>query len=139
MSSSSAKDLLESLQLAEKSVSRERHRRLSTIGLTTAQAQILTTLHRLGPMSLNDLNEKLPTDAPPSRVVSTLVDRRWVTRRDQANDRRHVELAVPARGQKKVAEIRRVDRAVQRWAARKLERMPIKSAQKALVALVDDS
>lgn len=138
MPTNTTKNLLETLQIAEKAVSRERYQRLSMIGLTTAQAQILGTLQKLGSLSLNDLSDQLPTDAPPSRVVSTLVDRKLVMRRDQASDRRHVELTLSARGKKKIAEIRRVDQAVNRWATRKLQRMPVKSAQKALAALTDD-
>lgn len=137
MSTSSTNDLLAVLQLAEKSVSRERNQRLSAIGLTSAQAQILSTLHVTGPIGLNELNQRLPTDTPPSRVVSTLVDRRLVTRRDKASDRRHVSLALSALGKRKIAEIRRVDRTVQHWADRRLKRMPVKSAEKALIALVD--
>lgn len=135
MTTSTTKDFLGILQIAEKSVSRERYQRLSTIGLTAAQAQILSILHRLGSLSLTDLRDELSTDAPPSRVVSTLVDRKLVTRRDRASDRRHVELALSVRGKKKIAEIRRVDRAVIRWATRKLHRAPVKAAQKALSAL----
>lgn len=134
----STREFLEVLRLAEKSVARERAQRLSAIGLTAAQSHIVTTLQRLGPLSLNELNAALPTDTPPSRVVSTLVDRKLVTRRDQAHDRRHVELALSVRGKKKVAEIRRVEQALTRWAGRLLQGMPIKSAQKALVALLDD-
>lgn len=130
-------DLIHTLQLAEKSVARERNVRLTAIGLTSAQAQILTVLHRQGPMSLNELNGELPTDVPPSRVVSALVQRRFVTRRDQANDRRHVELALSKLGKKKFLEVRRVERALRRWVSRKLQRMPVAAANKALRALID--
>ncbi|MCH9674391.1 MAG: MarR family transcriptional regulator [Gammaproteobacteria bacterium] len=139
MSLSATKSLLETLQIAEKAVSRERNRRLTAIGLTVAQAQILTTLQSLGSLSLSALSDELPTDAPPSRVVSALVRRKLVTRRDQASDRRNVEIALSVSGRKKIREIRRIDQAVNRWATRKLQRMPIKSAQKALAALGEDS
>lgn len=138
MSNNTTKDLLETLRLAEKAVSRERYKRLAIIELTASQAQILSTLHKLGPLSLNNLSDELPTEAPPSRVVSTLVDRKLVTRRDQASDRRHVELALSAPGRKKIAEIRQIDLAVNRWARRKLGRLPVKSVQKVLVALAND-
>jgi len=139
LSLSATKSLLETLQIAEKAVSRERNRRLTAIGLTVAQAQILTTLQSLGSLSLSALSDELPTDAPPSRVVSALVRRKLVTRRDQASDRRNVEIALSVSGRKKIREIRRIDQAVNRWATRKLQRMPIKSAQKALAALGEDS
>jgi len=135
MTKFSTKDFLDVLQLAEKSVARERAQRLSAIGLTAAQSHILSNLQRLGPLSLNELNAAPPTDTPPSRVVSTLVDRKLVTRRDQSQDRRHVELALSVRGKKKVAEIRRVEHAVIRWASKKLTRQPMSSAHKALLAL----
>ncbi len=131
------RDFLETLQMAEKTVTRERAQRLSAIGLTAAQSHILSTLQRLGPMSLNELNAALPTDTPPSRVVSTLVDRKLVTRRDQVDDRRHVELGLTTRGKKKLVEIRRVEQAIQRWAGKKLKKLPLRSTQKALIALAD--
>lgn len=131
----STSEFLEALKIAEKAVSRERHQRLSAIGLTAAQAQILNILQRKGPLSLNDLNEELPTDVPPSRVVSTLVDSKLVTRRDQVRDRRLIELAISAQGKKKFDQVRRIDQAVNRWAARRLVRMPTHSAHKVLTAL----
>lgn len=128
-------EFLEALKIAEKAVFRERHQRLSAIGLTAAQAQILNILQHKGPLSLNDLNEELPTDVPPSRVVSTLVDSKLVTRRDQVRDRRLVELGISAQGKKKYEQVRRIDQAVNRWAARRLVGMPTLSAHKVLTAL----
>ncbi len=139
MKKNATRSLLEALQVAEKAVSRERHRRLAAAGLTPAQAQILTTLHAQNPLSLNELADALPTDAPPSRVVSTLVDRNLLSRHDKPNDRRQVELGLSPLGKKKVMEIRRIEQALTRWATKRLQRMPIKSAQKTLAALGDDS
>lgn len=129
------KEFLNSLRFAEKAVSRERHRRLVAADLTSAQAQILMILNVEKPLSLNELAEALPTDAPPSRVVSTLVDRKLVVRHDKPEDRRHVELALTAAGKKKVSDIRRIEQALNRWATKRLQRMPVASAEKALRAL----
>ena len=137
MKKPSTHTLLQALQVAERSVARERTKRLANIDLTSAQAQILATLQQTGPISLNNLASQLLTDTPPSRVVSTLVNRQLVKRRDQASDRRYVDLELSARGKQKTVEIRRVEQAIQRWAKRKLTRMPIQAAHKALIALAD--
>lgn len=138
MTPGAADKFLQAIQMAEKTISRERYRRLAAIDLTTAQAQILLILKEQQPLSLNDLGAQRVTDAPPSRVVSTLVDRGWVSRKDQSDDRRRVELALTASGTKKAADIRRINRAINRWAAKKLKGKPIASAVKSLSALAHE-
>jgi MarR family transcriptional regulator, organic hydroperoxide resistance regulator len=138
MTPSAASQFLQAIQLAEKAVSRERYRRLAAMDLTIAQAQILLILKTQEPLSLNDLASELLTDTPPSRVVSALVDRGWVSRKDQSNDRRRVELSLTTSGAEKIADIRRTNQAINRWAAKRLKGMPVVAASKSLSALTHE-
>ena len=130
---------LDALRAADRTVARERQQRLAAIDLTEAQAHILRVIADNAAINLNDLSEALPTDAPPSRVVSALVSRRLVSRRDKADDRRHVELTLTKAGRKKADAVRRVEASVARWAQRRLKQAPLASAQKALTALIHES
>lgn len=137
MASRDTKRLLAALQNAERSVARERRHRLAAAGLNLAQAQILEVLARRdGHPNLNELTAELGVDAPPSRVVSGLVSRGLVQRKDRrGGDRRQIELRLTARGRQKLRQVRRVDQAVSRWATRRLKRLPVKGAEKVLTAL----
>lgn len=135
---SNVRDLLESISEANRAVSRERALRLTDVGLTTAQAQIISVLGAQGPMSLVDLNAHLLTDVPPSRVVSLLVDQKYLLRKDRAGDRRCLELSLGAKGKKQWALINRIDRAVERWASKRIPKKTMASATKALVALCEE-
>lgn len=135
---SNVRDLLESISEANRAVSRERALRLADVGLTTAQAQIISVLGAQGPMSLVDLNAHLLTDVPPSRVVSLLVDQKFLLRKDRAGDRRCLELSLGAKGKKHWALINRIDRAVERWASKRIPKKTMASATKALVALREE-
>lgn len=131
-----ARHFLELLNQAASVVAREHAQRLATIGYTAAQAAVLRILMDAGTLSLNELSEQLLTDAPPSRLVQVLVDRGLVTRQDQSNDRRRVELTLTKEGKKAMTAIRRIDRAMDRWAAKQLGTTPVASGGKALTALL---
>ncbi len=129
-------EFLETLRNADRAVARERQRRLTAIDLTEAQAHILLVISNNAEINLSDLSDALHTDTPPSRVVSALVSRRLVSRRDRAEDRRHVALSLTKAGKKKVEAARRVESGLTRWAQKRLKKAPIATAHKALAALI---
>ena len=73
---------------------------LAAFDLTEAQAQILMVVADQSAINLNALSDALPTDAPPSRVVSSLVLRRLLTRKENAQDRRQIALSLTKAGTK---------------------------------------
>ena len=133
-----ARHFLKLLAAAESYIALERSRRIATVDMSVAQAQILLILHSHGPMSLVDLNGYLATEIPPSRVVNVLVERQLVDRQDQATDRRRVTLTLTRDGKQRVKTIIRIERALERWVAKKLSADAVQSGQKALAALCVD-
>ena len=78
---------------------------MATVNLTSSQAMAIRILAEQSPLSLKALGEALPTDTPPSRLVSGLVEKRLVSRAEDT-DRRQVVLTLTVKGNKQVAAIK---------------------------------
>lgn len=72
---------------------------LAPLGVTPAQAEVLTVLAPRPPLSLQALGERLVCETgSPSRLVATLVRVGWVRRRAAADDARRIELSLTPAG-----------------------------------------
>ncbi len=70
------------------------------LGLTPAQAEVLTVLHEVQPLSLIDVGERLVCEAgSPSRLVDGLVKAELVERIPSSTDQRKVSLTLTERGE----------------------------------------
>ena len=91
-------------------------RRESTTGFQVSHFHVLKLLHRK-PRTLGEL-ASCQAVAPPtmSRTVSILVDRGWVTRAEDPQDRRRIQLQITDEGQAILKQLR--NRVQTRLAAR---------------------
>src|ERR1043166_3868229 len=81
------------LKRAHKAANRLWRRLLEPLGLTPVQATALTRLLKHDGLSLNELAERMHTDAPTlSGVVDCLVHAGYVERREDPKDRRRLRL-----------------------------------------------
>ncbi|MER8425972.1 winged helix DNA-binding protein [Mesorhizobium sp. M1403] len=94
---------------------------LSPLGVTPSQAEVISCLKAGGPMSLNAVGKLLVCETgSPSRLVSTLVERALVVRRENPEDRREVELELTQEGHRLAAEIRQVESRLYGWLGQRL-------------------
>lgn len=101
----------EQLRLTILAVQREGNRMLAEqlrpLGVTPAQAEILTVLGERGPISLRTLGELIVCEVgSPSRAVDLLVTRGWVERMPSSRDRRSVELSLSESGRALLPRVR---------------------------------
>ena len=134
---SKARDSLIQLDAISRQIQREWSKRLATLGLTTSQAQAIRILAEQAPLSLKALGEVLPTETPPSRLVSGLVAKRLVSRVEDA-DRRQVVLTLTSKGKKQLTAIKRCDTALARWLARRMPQAAAKGVASAHRTLVEN-
>ncbi|CRK80849.1 MarR family winged helix-turn-helix transcriptional regulator [Neobacillus massiliamazoniensis] len=81
-----------------------------SIGITPAQSEVIHILDLYEPMSLKELGSLLICESgSPSRLVSTLVQRGFVIRKENREDRRYVSLQLSPLGKEKAKEIKSVD------------------------------
>ena len=84
--------------------------RVSPLGLTPAQAEVIRCLSDGPPMSLGALGKLLVCETgSPSRLVDTLVGRGIVVRRENPADRRQVTLELSPEGARLSDEIRKIE------------------------------
>ena len=84
--------------------------RVSPLGLTPAQAEVIRCLSDGPPMSLGALGKLLVCETgSPSRLVDTLVGRGIVVRRENPADRRQVTLELSPEGIRLSDEIRKIE------------------------------
>ena len=85
-------------------------RLLEPLGLTPAQAHALSRLLEQPDLSLNELAERMQSDAPTvSGVIECLVAAGHVERREDSKDRRRVRLAVTEKGRQIGASLREAE------------------------------
>jgi DNA-binding MarR family transcriptional regulator len=85
-------------------------RLLEPLGLTPAQAHALARLLEETDLSLNELAERMHSDAPTvSGVIECLVAAGHVERREDPKDRRRVRLAVTDQGRQIAAALQAVE------------------------------
>ena len=106
---------------AQREGSRSFTNMLAPLGLTPAQAEVISCLRAGGPMSLNELGKLLVCETgSPSRLVDTLVGREIVARREDPVDRRRVTLELTADGARLAAELRQVEDQLHGWIGERL-------------------
>ena len=95
---------------AQREGSRLLSAQLAPLELTPAQAEVIRCLADAGPISLKTLGGLLVCESgSPSRLVDSMVVRDMVERREDANDRRQVVLALTAAGRKLEREVREIE------------------------------
>ena len=106
-----------------------RMRKHRTRGLSVPQFRALVLLDRYPTASLSLVAEHLGSSQPSaSRLISGLVARGFVTRRDSAEDRRQIALLLPPRGE---SVLRAAQQAAQESVAAEMEKLT--GAQRATV------
>ena len=106
---------------AQREGSRTFTAQLAPLGVTPAQAEVISCLATSGPMSLRALGKLLVCESgSPSRLVDTVVTRGMVTRRENPEDRRGVTLELTTEGKRLAAKIREVEEQLYRWMAERL-------------------
>jgi MarR family transcriptional regulator, organic hydroperoxide resistance regulator len=94
-------ELALSLKAAHRGLDRAANEAMEPLGVTAAQADVLTVLRLAGPLSLRELGELLIAEAGhPSRMVDRLVEAGLVERRPAEGDRRRVVLTLTPRGRR---------------------------------------
>ena len=94
--------------------SRVHARALRPLGLSPAQAEVLTVLADLGPMSLVDLGGNLVCESgSPSRLVAGLVDRGYLARGAAPGDARRVVLSLTEVGEQTAEEVAHLEVALE--------------------------
>ena len=89
-------------------------RALRPLGLSPAQAEVVTVLADLGPMSLVELGGHLICETgSPSRLVAGLVDRGLLARDATPGDARRVALSLSDEGEKTAEEVARLEVALE--------------------------
>lgn len=122
---------------AQREGARVLSRLLEPLGLTPAQAEVLRVLEDQGPMALLDLGRHLVCETgSPSRLVSTLVDRGLVDRREAPHDRRRVTLTLTGEGRTRAAAVRAVEQDLHAWIGERLGPDGLAALHRHLSALV---
>ena len=94
-------ELALSLKAANRGLERAANEAMQPLGITAAQADVLSVLAEAGPLSLKELGELLIAEAGhPSRMVDRLVSAGLVERRPAEDDRRRVVLSLTPRGRR---------------------------------------
>jgi MarR family transcriptional regulator, organic hydroperoxide resistance regulator len=126
---------------AVKAVTREIERRhnelLRASGITAPQAEALLTIHKLGPLSLKELGERLIAEAGhPSRMVDRLVEAGLVKRETARDDRRRLELTLTKRGKDLLDPMMQAQLDLLDWGMKALAGHDVEVALNAMHALL---
>lgn len=110
---------------------------LAPLDITPSQTEVLRCLSEAGSLSLNALGRRLVCEAgSPSRLVSTLVARSWVERKEDGRDRRQVTLALTPEGVEMEKAVRKVEEQLHGWISARLSNAEIVSASRSLCKLL---
>jgi DNA-binding MarR family transcriptional regulator len=113
---------------------------LAPHGVTPSQAEVLRCLADAGSLSLNVLGQRLVCETgSPSRLVSSLVDRGWVHRHENPDDRRQVSLVLTDEGRRLEEKVRNVERQLHGWIGNRLDPSTIAMLSKGLRQLLEGS
>ena len=89
----------EMVELVKKYQFRDRNR-MSCCGVSVSQCYILEALHRFGPLTMNQLAEKMVLKiSTVTRVVEELVKKGYASREEDARDRRVRLIGITASGE----------------------------------------
>ncbi len=113
---------------------------LAPLDLTPSQAEVLRCLADAGPLSLNALGRRLVCETgSPSRLVSTMVERGWIVRREDSRDRRQVTLTLTGNGRRLAGAVQEVERQLYGWMRQRLDGFDVARLSGALRSLLDGS
>ncbi len=113
---------------------------LAPLGLTPSQAEALRVLQDAGSLSLIGLGSRLVCEGgSPSRLVSTVVDKGWVERKEDPKDRRLVTLRLTKSGTHLARQVRKVEDQLHGWIGQKLGPQEVGTAARALRSLLADT
>ena len=114
--------------------------RLSPMGVTPSQAEVVRCLADAHPMSLRALGQVLVCETgSPSRLIDTLVGRGIVERREDPSDRRHVLLELTDTGRELDRSIRMVEAELYEWISDRIGSSNLSAAIVLLRSLVKGS
>ena len=113
---------------------------LAPLGITPSQAEALRVLQDIDSLSLNGLGSRLVCEGgSPSRLVSTVVDKGWVERNEDAEDRRLVTLRLTKSGTLLARQVQKVERQLHGWIAQKIDPKDIQTVSRSLRGLLADT
>ncbi|HEY8665799.1 MAG TPA: MarR family transcriptional regulator [Tepidisphaeraceae bacterium] len=108
-------------------------RRHRAAGLSIPQFRSLCFVERYDGTSLSMVADHLDLSLPTvSRMISGLVQRGYMQRKNSVDDRRHVALSLKPRGQ---AVMREARRATQQFLAEKFEVLPLERREALVTAM----
>ncbi len=89
-------------------------------------------------MSLKALGEGLVCETgSPSRLVSTLVERGWIERKEDEADRRRITLSLTEEGQRLAEAVSQVEARLYRWIDQRIDTDTMEQLLEGLRALLD--
>src|SRR5882757_6709347 len=112
---------------------RQHMRRRRAAGLSIPQFRSLCFVERYDGTSLSMVADHLDLSLPTvSRMISGLVQRGYMQRKNSEDDRRHVSLSLRPRGQ---AVMREARTATQKFLAQKFESLPLEQREALVTAM----
>lgn len=115
------------------------HDLTKSIGITPAQSEVIHILDRFAPLSLKELGSLLICESgSPSRLVNTLVERGFVVRKEQEEDRRYVTLDLTPLGKEKAKEMKRIEENMYETMANRFDHEKMIALYHALVDVFKD-
>ncbi len=110
------KQFRDTILAAQRSAHRVFAEMLRPVGLTPAWAEVLTTLHDQGPLSIRELSLFLICEADhPSRLIGRMEDNGLISRSPNPRDKRAVKLDLTDKGRSAVNEVLRIETSFNRW------------------------
>lgn len=111
---------------------------LAGLDLTPSQAEVLRNLDEAAPLTLNALGQRLVCETgSPSRLISSMVDRQLVERRESETDRRQVVLTLTSRGAQLAQAVRKVEQQLHGWLSDRLGEDTVAAMNAALTILLE--
>jgi MarR family transcriptional regulator, organic hydroperoxide resistance regulator len=110
-----------------------------SIGITAAQLEVIHILDRYEPLSLKELGSLLICESgSPSRLVNTLVEREFIARKENEEDRRYITLHLTALGKEKVREMKQIEETMYQTMAANFDPVKMITLHHALVDVFKD-
>lgn len=111
---------------------------LLPLGATPSQAEVLRCLGTAGALSLRALGRRLVCESgSPSRLVSHMVDKGWVDRREDPADRRQIVLVLSETGRDLERQVRSVEEKLHGWIAGRLDADTLHGMSRGLETLLE--
>lgn len=125
---------------AQREGNRQLSQALREIGLTPAQAEVMSTLERHEPLTLATLGRYVICETgSPSRLVDTLVRKGLVEREGGQLDRRVIHLRLSQAGRSLIQQIKAVDQAIDSMIVERLSGTDVEALINALRSILQDT